>query len=116
MTRALAIAALLLTLAPAGAAADQRAAGKARLQIVQGPSLVVRGTRFVAGERIRIVVRGAHHRLSKQARADRRGAFLVRFQFSRDRCNGILIASATGSRGSAATAKTPPQPMCPPRL
>lgn len=114
MSRALALVVLLLTLVPAGAAADRAAAGKARLQIVGGPPLLLRGTQFVAGERVKITVTG-ERTLSKSTVADGRGAFEVRFAVLFDRCSSSLRALARGARGSRAGAKMP-QLMCPPRL
>lgn len=115
MSRVLAlVAGLLLTLVPASAAADQASAGKARLQIVSGSSLVLRGTQFVPGERVKISLLGDLNR-SKWAAADGRGTFVVRFRMSFDRCNSNLRIMARGDRGSRAGAKMP-QLMCPPRL
>lgn len=114
MSRVLALAVLLLVLAPAGAAADQTARGKARLQILGGASLIVRGAQFVPGERVKVSVAGDHS-MSKRTVANSRGAFAVRFSMPFDRCNSSLRVLATGDRGSRASAKRP-EMMCPPRL
>ena len=114
MTRGLALVALVLTLAPTGAAADQSATGKAKLQIVRGASLVVRGTQFVPGEHVRISVT-AGRSAAKSVIASGQGAFVVRFRISFDRCSSGLNALAVGNRGSRARLRLP-ELMCPPRL
>lgn len=114
MIRLLALTAVLLTLAPAGAAADQLGKGKPGLRVVGGPMLVVRGTHFVPGERVKVTVT-VGERLSRETVADGRGSFAVRFRTSFDRCSSSLTALAVGSRGSRARAKMP-ELMCPPRL
>jgi hypothetical protein len=111
---ALVLSAVVLTLVPASAAADHAASGKAKLQIVQGGTLVVRGTNFVPGERVRVrVVVG--RTLTKRTTADHRGTFTVRFRTSYDRCSSGLFATAAGNRGSQARVNRP-ELMCPPRL
>ena len=114
MTRGLALVALVLTLAPAGAAADQSGTGKAKLQIVRGATLVVRGTHFVPGERVVVSVT-AQRNASKRMVADARGIFVARFRISFDRCSSGLNALAVGDRGSRARLRLP-ELMCPPRL
>jgi hypothetical protein len=114
MTRGLALVALVLALAPAGAAAEQSATGKATLQLVRGASLVVRGMQFVPGEQVTVNVTTGRN-VSKRVVADGRGAFVVRFRISFDRCSSGVIARAVGSRGSRALVKRPPH-GCPPRL
>lgn len=114
MTRGFALVALVLTLAPAGAAADQSATGRASLQVVTGAQLVVRGMHFVPGEQVTVTVSGAERRM-KRAVADGQGGFLVRFRMSFERCRSGLTALAVGNRGSRARVKRPPM-LCPPRL
>jgi hypothetical protein len=114
MTRGLALVALVFTLAPAGAAADQSATGRAKLQVVMGAPLVVRGTHFVPGEQVTVTVVAAQKRM-KRTVANGQGGFLVRFRMSFERCNSGLTALAVGNRGSRARVKRPPM-LCPPRL
>jgi len=111
---ALALGALALALVPSGAAADQAATGRATLRVLPGSSLVLRGTSFVPGERVRISV-AVGRSLSKRTIADSSGAFTVGFRASYDRCASSLTALAVGDRGSRARVKRPDL-MCPPRL
>jgi hypothetical protein len=114
MTRGLALVALVLTLAPADAVADQSASTRARLQVVTGAPLVVRGAHFVPGEQVTVTVATAQKRM-KRIVANGQGAFVVRFRMSFDRCSSGFIALAVGNRGSRAIVKRPPT-LCPPRL
>lgn len=114
MFRIAALAALVLSLVPAGAAASQTATGKARLQVAQGRSLVIRGANFVRGERVRLTITTSTV-IRKRAVANRRGAFLTEVDVSVDRCLTPLRVVAVGSRGSRAMVKLP-QAVCPPRL
>jgi hypothetical protein len=111
MTRGLALVALLLTLVPAGAAADQTASQRARLHIGTGAPLVIRGTHFVPGEQVTVTVSMRQKRM-KRTVANGQGAFLVRFRMSLPRCSPGIIALAVGNRGSRAMAKRPPM-LCP---
>jgi hypothetical protein len=112
--RIAALAALVLTLVPAGAAATQSANGRARLQVTQGATLVIRGANFVRGERVRLTIT-ANSVVRKRAVANRRGMFLVQAPVFFDRCTSALRVVAVGSRGSRAMVKLP-QAVCPPRL
>jgi hypothetical protein len=114
MRRVLVLGTLVLAIAPAGTAADQRGEARPSLRLVGGPSLTVRGARFVPGERVKITVT-LGQRLVKEASADGRGSFSVRFRTSFDRCSSSLRALAVGNRGSRAAVKLP-ELMCPPRL
>jgi hypothetical protein len=68
--------------------------------------LTVKGSRFVAGERVKVVVRVPRvHR--KIVKAGRRGRFLVIFRVAAAKCTTIEVV-ATGNRGSRATATVPP--------
>jgi hypothetical protein len=111
MTRGLALVALLFTLVPAGAAADQTASQRARLYIGAGAPLAVRGTHFVPGEQVTVTVSMRQKRM-KRTVANGRGTFLVRFPMSLPRCSPGLIVLAVGNRGSRAMAKRPPM-LCP---
>ena len=114
MRPVLVLGVLVLAIAPAGAAADQRGESRASLRLVGGASLTVRGVHFVPGERVKITVT-AGQRLVKETSADGRGSFSVRFRTSFDRCSSRLRALAVGTRGSRAGAKLP-ELLCPPRL
>jgi hypothetical protein len=104
----------MLALAPASAASEQReSGGKARLSLVRGAPLVLRGVAFVPGERVRVTVT-AERQLAKRVSANAAGRFTVRFATSFDRCQG-LSARAVGDRGSRAGLKTA-ELLCPPRL
>jgi hypothetical protein len=111
MTRVVALVALVLTLAPAGAAADQSATGRARLQVTMGTELVVRGTKFVPGEQVTVTVSAAQKRM-KRTVANGQGEFLVRFRMGLQRCGPGFLALAVGNRGSRALVKRPPM-LCP---
>jgi hypothetical protein len=108
------LVALFAVMVPAGDAAEQAATGKAKLQIVRGATLTLRGIQFHAGEKVKVTV-SAPSRLSKRVVAGGQGTFVVRFGISFDRCNTGLQAFAVGSRGSRASVKLPDL-MCPPRL
>jgi hypothetical protein len=111
MTRGLTLVALVLTLVPAGAAADQAASGRAKLQVVMGAPLVVHGKHFVPGEQITVTVSAAQKRM-KRAVAGGRGGFILRFRMTYERCHSGLTILAVGNRGSRAMVKRPPM-LCP---
>jgi hypothetical protein len=108
---ALALLAVVLLVGPSAAAERPDApVGKAKLTLVQDRPLVVRGSRFVPRERVRVFVVGG---VSKRVTATRSGAFAARFPNAYlDRCAGYTIR-AEGSRGSRAVLKSPPT-FCPP--
>jgi hypothetical protein len=108
------LAGCVLALAPAGAASEQREAGsKARLSLIRGTPLVLRGVNFRPGEHVRIRVT-TERQLAKRVTADAAGRFTVRFATTAfDRCSGFL-AVAVGDQGSRARLKA--QPLCRPRL
>ena len=114
MTRMLALGALAMLLLPAGAAADVNRVGKPSLRVGVGPTLVLRGASFAAGERVKVTV-AVGRRIAKDTHANDGGSFTVRFRIPYDRCNSSLTALAVGSRGSQARLKLP-ELMCPPRL
>jgi hypothetical protein len=84
----------------------------AKLAVVTMKPLTLRGTRFLAAEKVRLTVVADGNRFVRRTTADRMGAFTQRFQAAAgDRCNR-LIAVAIGSRGSRAAIR-PFQPLCP---
>ncbi|HEU6444617.1 MAG TPA: hypothetical protein VFL61_06120 [Gaiellaceae bacterium] len=115
MARVLAIGALVLALVPAGAAAEQSAAGKAKLRVLSTAPLKVKGTGFHAHERVAVRVTGRGGVTRKRVSASSRGGWVLAFPgITYDRCNGLVV-SAVGSRGSRTGLKLP-QPLCPPPL
>jgi hypothetical protein len=67
--------------------------------------LTVKGTGFVAGERVRVMVRvGATFR--KTVTAGRRGRFLLVYRLATNKCTTVRVI-ATGNKGSRATATVP---------
>lgn len=57
----------------------------------------------------------ASNTLARTVVATRTGSFTVEFQdLERDRCSGLFVR-AQGSRGTTATTKLLPQPMCLPQ-
>ena len=105
-----------LVLAPAGAAAQESAAGKAKLRFMSASPLKVKGTGFVSGERVLVrVVRGKNGLTRKRATASRTGIWVLSFPgVAYERCSGLIV-NAVGSQGSRAGLKLP-QPLCPPPL
>jgi hypothetical protein len=100
----------------AGAAVENDQAARPALRLVDQQPLTVRGVRFEAGERVRLVVTRSRERLVRQARANRTGAFLAVFPI-RVRvapCNAELGVWATGDRGSRAALRLP-HVACPPQ-
>ncbi len=114
MNRAFVLATLAFTLLPSGAAAGEAAQERPTLRVTAGAMLVVRGTHFLPGERVKVSVAG-DRRLTRGATALGSGSFAVRFRSSFDRCNSRLTVLAVGDRGSRARVKLP-ELMCPPRL
>jgi hypothetical protein len=117
MIRAIAAIALVVCVSAIGVAAGALDRGStstrtARLHLADAAPLKLRGTGFVAGERVRVTVT-AETRRTKRVSADRSGRFVTRVAgVGYDRCNGLL-AQAVGSEGSLARLKLP-QPLCPP--
>ena len=104
-----------LVLVPAGAAAHDTAAGKAKLRIMSSTPLKVKGTGFAPSERVLVRVRGREGLTRKRVTAGRSGAWVLGFpSVSYERCSGLIV-SAVGSQGSHAGVKLP-EPLCPPPL
>lgn len=96
---------------PASAEATRQAA----LRLADREPLLLKGSRFFSGERVRVVVTVDGRRHARRIRASRAGTFTATFAEAHlDRCAGFL-ATAVGERGSRAALKQP-QPLCPPRL
>jgi hypothetical protein len=87
----------------------------AKLTVVTMDPLTLRGTRFLAAERIKLTVVAGESRFVRRPTAGRGGAFTQSLPAATvDRCERLL-AVAVGSRGSRAAVK-PFQPACPPPL
>lgn len=110
----IALALGIVVAGPAGAIDGKGASTKAKLGLVRGTPLKLRGTHFVPGERVSVrVVSGKQ--VARRVKANRAGAFVVGYpDLALDRCNGFS-ATAVGARGSRATLKLP-QAYCPPRI
>jgi len=68
--------------------------------------ITVKGSGFKAGERVTVVVRSpAFHR--KTVTASRRGTFIAAFRSAASKCASVH-ATATGNKGSRASAYVPP--------
>ena len=70
------------------------------LRVVSLSPLVVRGTRFVAGERVKLLVSAGTPR-RRSARADRSGRFTAAFALELDPCTSFVV-QAFGTSGSRA--------------
>lgn len=81
------------------------------LRVVSARPLVVAGSGFKLGERVRVVVRYGDRRWTKYVPVSATRAFSVRFgTLPVSRCG--LVAQAFGSLGSRAATK-PAEPACP---
>jgi hypothetical protein len=117
-TVAAALAALMLAgLSSAVGPSEVSPAGearKAKLSMIDGSPLTIRGWSFTSRERVKLIV-ASKKRLTKWLSATGRGTFVVRFPtVDVDRCEGFA-AFAIGSRGSRATLGRP-HVYCPPPL
>jgi hypothetical protein len=66
---------------------------------VGGLGMVLKGSSFVPGENVRVTISEAGPQKTRRVKADRLGAFLVRFKGGYDRCGGMTV-TAVGDRGS----------------
>jgi hypothetical protein len=115
MKRIATLVVAFLVLVPAGAAAHETAAGKAKLRFMSTAPLKVKGTGFVSGERVVVRVSSKRGVTRKRVTATRSGAWVLTFPaISYERCTGMTV-SAVGNQGSRAGMKLP-QPLCPPPL
>jgi hypothetical protein len=73
--------------------------GKARIMPVGGLGMVFKGSSFVPGENVRVTISEVGPQKIRRVKADRLGAFLVRFKGGYDRCGGMTV-TAVGDRGS----------------
>jgi hypothetical protein len=119
-TRLLASAgiAALLVAAPAAGRSEPSAKPKPRLVLVDSAPLTLRGTSFVRGERVHVLVKVQGRTKQRRLVATLRGSFSAVFPgvVLGHRCSWDLWAQATGMDGSRAVLKLPPQPLCPPTL
>ena len=91
----------------AGAGANARS----KLKLVQLHPLVVRGTAFRTGERVRVTVYAKIAHVEKTT-ASSSGAFRMSFgNVAIGRCSGFRV-TAVGNLGSRASLKLPPLPAC----
>jgi hypothetical protein len=111
--KGLAAIGMALVLAPAGLSSPTRP--KAHLRLVDRAPLIVKGSHFRAGERVRITI-VASVPASRSVRAARDGSFTARFDaVSVGRC-GELAVQALGARGDRAALKVLQQEDCAPGL
>ncbi len=83
------------------------------LRLVDRQPLILKGVRFKARERVRVVVEAADGEMVRVVRARVTGSFVASFgDVVFDRCTGLRVV-ATGARGSRASLKLP-KPACPP--
>jgi hypothetical protein len=109
------LAVLVIALLVATAASG--AVPTAKVRFVSANPATVRGSGFVARERVRLTLVAPDTKRVRAVRTSTRGAFTVRFGLltGYDRCKDGLRVTAVGARGDRAAAKLP-QPECPPVL
>jgi hypothetical protein len=107
----LALAALLVGSATAVGSAVER---KAKLTVVKGKPLALRGTGFEPRESVRITLLAGIKRNVRRATASPAGSFRVSIAPAADGCS-LLIAHAVGARGSRASVRFGGPPCPPPR-
>jgi hypothetical protein len=111
------VRAVFLTLALAivvGAAsgASAHTERRASLRLVDVAPVTFGGSEFVSRESVRVTLTRQNRRFVRNARANGRGAFSVRFGLvALDVCLGAVTVSATGDRGSRATYRRPCRPL-----
>jgi len=107
----LAVGLLLPSAARVDASTPERTAS---LRLAATHPVSLRGSRFLAGERVNVVAASQGRRGSRAVTATSGGTFTVGFgTMPFDRCQGF-VAVARGARGSFAVYKLPDL-MCPPR-
>jgi hypothetical protein len=110
----LALTLALALLFPAAARVEASTAKRvALLRLATAHPVALRGSRFLAGERVVVVASSQRRMRSRAVTAGAAGTFLARFiGMPFDRCDGF-VAVARGARGSFAVYKLP-MPVCPP--
>jgi hypothetical protein len=96
---------LLATFLALAAAATAAEGPTPRLAVSVAP-LTVRGSEFAPRERVRVdVAVGRRLALHRHVRATREGRFTLRFELllAVDPCEGAVVVTASGDRGSRAT-------------
>jgi hypothetical protein len=104
----------IVAVGAAAAAGEREESAKAKLRLVRGAPLTLRGMQFDPHESVRLVVT-ARRRITKRLKANEAGSFVVGFRgLSVNRCQGFtaLAVGASGSRASV----TRPNVYCPPPL
>jgi hypothetical protein len=106
---------LVLALVVAAAAAVEASAGlerRATLRLVDVAPVTFRGSAFAPREGVRVVLVRQSRRFVRNAQANGRGTFRVRFGLvALDVCRGAVTVSAAGDRGSRATYRRPCRPL-----
>jgi hypothetical protein len=117
VARTCVIATCLLLLAGGFGGGAGAKEGRATLRVMALQPVKLAGSRFEPRESVRVTVTTELGSVQRTVRATTPGTFVVTFSaVNVDRCNGGLTAVARGARGSFATAKVMPLPLCPPRL
>ena len=109
------VALAALVPAAAGVSAD----AKPWLRAARTAPLVLKGGAFVPGERIQVTLRVGKARFLRTVTADAAGTFTAGFGLAVvDPCRGMVVVTASGSRGSTSTYKRPCRPASttPPKL
>jgi hypothetical protein len=111
-----ALVAASLALLAVGAAADtgSTAQAQARLTLVKGKPLALRGTGFRPHESVRITLLASIKRTVRRAETGANGAFRVGIPPISDGCS-LVTAYAVGSKGSRASMRIGGPPCPPPR-
>jgi hypothetical protein len=105
--------ALALALPAAAGGHSSNAGRTAALKLTAAHPVSLRGSRFLAWERVTVVAASQGRTRARVVSAGRGGAFVVRFgSMPFDRCDGF-VAVARGARGSYAVYKLP-ELTCPP--
>jgi hypothetical protein len=114
MIRLIVLIALSALAAVAATDASSTAPSKAKLAVVKGKPLALRGTGFRPHEAVRITLLASIKRSVKRAEAGANGSFKVAFPPAADGCS-LIIAHAVGSNGSRASVQIGGPPCPPPR-
>jgi hypothetical protein len=85
---------------------------RATLRLVDVAPVTFRGSAFAPREDVRVVLVRQSRRFVRNAQANGRGTFRVRFGLvALDACRGAVTVSASGDRGSRATYRRPCRPL-----